>query len=93
MDIDFPELETLTFEVVEDTVGILRINRPDRMNSQTIRMFSEYGEAADGSVSPRNLDSSLTDRFASFEWDGVAGSGVFEFALSRSPQYAYRPSC
>jgi enoyl-CoA hydratase/carnithine racemase len=46
MDIDFPELETLTFEVVDGAIGILRINRPDRMNSQTIRMFSEYGEAA-----------------------------------------------
>jgi len=44
--VDFPDLETLTFEVVEDTIGVLRINRPDRMNSQTIRMFSEYGEAA-----------------------------------------------
>ncbi|MBZ5738407.1 enoyl-CoA hydratase/isomerase family protein [Nocardioides mangrovi] len=46
MDIDFPELETLTFEIAEEGVGVLRINRPDRMNSQTIRMFSEYGEAA-----------------------------------------------
>jgi enoyl-CoA hydratase/carnithine racemase len=46
MDIDFPELETLTFEVVDGEIGVLRINRPDRMNSQTIKMFSEYGEAA-----------------------------------------------
>ncbi|WP_051247572.1 enoyl-CoA hydratase/isomerase family protein [Nocardioides halotolerans] len=43
---NLPELETLTFEVVEDTIGILRINRPGRMNSQTVRMFHEYGEAA-----------------------------------------------
>lgn len=42
----FPELETLSFEVVDGGIGILRINRPDRMNSQTVRMFSEYGEAA-----------------------------------------------
>jgi enoyl-CoA hydratase/carnithine racemase len=42
----FPPLEQLTFEVVDGDIGVLRINRPDRMNSQTIRMFSEYGEAA-----------------------------------------------
>lgn len=49
--IDFPELETLTFEVLPGegnggAVGVLRINRPERMNSQTVHMFSEYGEAA-----------------------------------------------
>ncbi|WP_198020098.1 enoyl-CoA hydratase/isomerase family protein [Nocardioides sp. J54] len=46
VDIDFPELEELTFEVLPGDIGVLRINRPDRMNSQTFRMFSEYGEAA-----------------------------------------------
>lgn len=44
--IDFPDLEELTFEVHEENIGVLRINRPERMNSQTIRMFSEYGMAA-----------------------------------------------
>jgi enoyl-CoA hydratase/carnithine racemase len=44
--IDFPALETLTFEVLDGDIGVLRINRPDRMNSQTVTMFSEYGEAA-----------------------------------------------
>ncbi len=44
--IDFPALETLTFEVLDGDIGVLRINRPDRMNSQTAKMFSEYGEAA-----------------------------------------------
>src|SRR5215211_4346938 len=43
---DFPALETLTFEVLDGDIGVLRINRPDRMNSQTVQMFSEYGEAA-----------------------------------------------
>lgn len=43
---DFPELETLTFEVLEGAVGVLRVNRPDRMNSQTVRMFHEFGSAA-----------------------------------------------
>ncbi|KRF21281.1 enoyl-CoA hydratase [Nocardioides sp. Soil797] len=46
MTVDFPPLQELTFEVIEGDIGVLRINRPDRMNSQTIRMFSEYGEAA-----------------------------------------------
>jgi enoyl-CoA hydratase/carnithine racemase len=40
-----PDLQTLTFEL-EGDVGVLRINRPDRMNSQTVRMFHEYGIAA-----------------------------------------------
>ena len=46
VEIDLPVLETLTFEVLDGNVGVLRINRPDRMNSQTVTMFSEYGEAA-----------------------------------------------
>jgi len=43
---DLAALETLTFEVLDGSIGVLRINRPDRMNSQTVTMFSEYGEAA-----------------------------------------------
>lgn len=46
----------------------------------------------DGSVTQRTLDSSLTDRLASFDWEGTPGSGIFEFALSRSSSYAYRPN-
>ena len=46
----------------------------------------------DGSVTQRTLDSSLTDRLASFSWNGVAGSGIFEFALTRSSSYTYRPT-
>lgn len=42
MTIEFPDLETLTFEEVEPGIGILRINRPDRMNSQTVTMFHEH---------------------------------------------------
>ncbi|MET4165767.1 MULTISPECIES: enoyl-CoA hydratase/isomerase family protein [Gordonia] len=42
MTFEFPELETLTFEEPDPGVGVLRINRPDRMNSQTVRMFHEY---------------------------------------------------
>jgi len=45
-EIDFPVLETLTFEALDGDIGVLRINRPDRLNSQTVTMFSEYGNAA-----------------------------------------------
>jgi hypothetical protein len=44
----------------------------------------------DGSVNQRTLDSSLTDRLASFDWDGTPGLGIFEFALSRSSSYSYK---
>jgi hypothetical protein len=46
----------------------------------------------DGSVTPRTLDSSLTDRLAVFDWNGTPGSGIFEFAFSRSKSYTYRPT-
>jgi hypothetical protein len=46
----------------------------------------------DGSVSPRTLDSALTDRLASFTWEGTPGRGIFEFALTRSSSYTYRPT-
>ena len=41
-----PQLGTLSFEMLDDGVAVLRMNRPDRMNSQTVRMFAEYGIAA-----------------------------------------------
>jgi hypothetical protein len=46
----------------------------------------------DGTVSPRTLDTSLTDRLALFTCDGQTGIGIFEFALSRSRAYTYRPT-
>jgi hypothetical protein len=46
----------------------------------------------DGSVSQRTLDSSLTDRLCTFDWNGTRGVGVFEFALTRSESYGYRPT-
>jgi enoyl-CoA hydratase/carnithine racemase len=42
-DLELPELETLSLEILDGPVGVLRLNRPDRMNSQTVRMFHEYG--------------------------------------------------
>jgi hypothetical protein len=46
----------------------------------------------DGSVTPKTVDTSLTDRLAAFSWDGRPGIGIFEFALTRSSRYAYAPS-
>ena len=46
----------------------------------------------DGTVTQLTLDSSLTDRLATFDWDGTPGIGIFEFALTRSRSYAYRPT-
>lgn len=46
----------------------------------------------DGTVSPKTVDSALTDRLAKFTWDGNDGYGIFEFAHSRSSKYSYRPT-
>ena len=46
----------------------------------------------DGSVSPRTLDSALVDRQSTFSFGGEHGSGILEFAHSRSPRFSYRPS-
>jgi enoyl-CoA hydratase/carnithine racemase len=43
---DLPELLELELEVVDGDIVIMRINRPDRMNSQTARMFAEHGQVA-----------------------------------------------
>lgn len=46
----------------------------------------------DGSVSPRSLDSALTDCLCAFTLGDLRGTGIFEFALTRSSKYKYRPS-
>jgi enoyl-CoA hydratase/carnithine racemase len=43
---DLPEFETLGIEPLDGGLAVLRINRPQRMNSQTVRMFTEYNLAA-----------------------------------------------
>lgn len=40
------DLATLNFTVIDGRIGVLRMNRPDRMNSQTSEMFAEFGIAA-----------------------------------------------
>lgn len=42
-----PHLETLSLEVLDGDIVVLRINRPERMNSQTVRMFYEHNVVAD----------------------------------------------
>ncbi|MGW6356317.1 enoyl-CoA hydratase/isomerase family protein [Streptomyces sp. NPDC055092] len=44
--LQLPELDTLAVELIDNNIAVLRINRPDRMNSQTVRMFTEFGIAA-----------------------------------------------
>ncbi|MGJ5670566.1 hypothetical protein QLG13_22260 [Rhodococcus aetherivorans] len=57
------------------------------------RDFEEFDVyPLDGTAGPTTLDSALTDRCCTFEWNGQTGYGIFEFALSRSSSYAYRPS-
>jgi enoyl-CoA hydratase/carnithine racemase len=41
-----PELREIELDVVDGDIVIMRINRPDRMNSQTVRMFTEHGLVA-----------------------------------------------
>jgi enoyl-CoA hydratase/carnithine racemase len=43
---NLPELRTLAIEPLDGGVAVLRVNRPDRMNTQTVTMFGEYGTAA-----------------------------------------------
>jgi enoyl-CoA hydratase/carnithine racemase len=45
-DLDLPDLETLSLEVLDAGVAVLRMNRPERMNSQTVKMFTEYNTVA-----------------------------------------------
>jgi enoyl-CoA hydratase/carnithine racemase len=41
-----PELETLRLDVLPGKIVVLTINRPERMNSQTVQMFTEYNTVA-----------------------------------------------
>ena len=43
---NLPELRTLAIELLDGGIAVLRVNRPDRMNAQTVTMFAEYGIAA-----------------------------------------------
>jgi enoyl-CoA hydratase/carnithine racemase len=43
---NLPELRTLVIEPLDGSIAVLRVNRPDRMNAQTVTMFGEYGIAA-----------------------------------------------
>jgi hypothetical protein len=46
----------------------------------------------DGSIGPRDVDTPLTDRLATFRDGARTGSGIVEFAHSRSGSYRYRPT-
>ncbi len=82
-----PEFETLAIEVLDGGIAILRVNRPQRMNSQTVRMFHEFGEAAlalrDSGLRALVLTGSGTRAFyAGFDLDEIeviTQMGVREF--------------
>jgi len=42
MTIQLPELDTLRLEIIDGDIGVLTIDREDRMNSQTVAMFHEH---------------------------------------------------
>lgn len=44
--LDPPDLETVSLEALAGDIVVMRINRPDRMNSQTVRMFTEHNIVA-----------------------------------------------
>lgn len=46
LNFENPKMETLEIEELEGDIAVLRINRPDRMNSQTVKMFEEFNTAA-----------------------------------------------
>ena len=91
---DFPELQTLAFEVAEAGLGVLRINRPERMNSQTVRMFAEYGLAARTLRDSRLRALILTGAgerafcagFDLDEVDVITRMGFASFSSSRRPR-------
>jgi enoyl-CoA hydratase/carnithine racemase len=46
VDFESPQLRTLTLEEAEEGVLLLKINRPERMNSMTVEMFGEIRKVA-----------------------------------------------
>ncbi|WP_068396162.1 enoyl-CoA hydratase/isomerase family protein [Kribbia dieselivorans] len=42
-----PDLETLTLDILPGRIVVMTINRPERMNSNTVRMFAEFNVVAD----------------------------------------------
>ena len=41
-----PDLDTLTLELVDEAVVLMRLNRPHRMNAMTVAMFTEFNLVA-----------------------------------------------
>jgi len=47
LDFEALKVETLALEVLDGGVVLMKINRPDRMNSMTVKMFEELNAVAD----------------------------------------------
>ncbi|MDV6230621.1 enoyl-CoA hydratase/isomerase family protein [Rhodococcus cercidiphylli] len=83
----FPDLQTLTFEELDGGIGVLRIDRPDRMNSQTVQMFHDHLTAGralrDSGLRALILTGAGERAFsAGFDLDEISvitGMGVREF--------------
>jgi enoyl-CoA hydratase/carnithine racemase len=81
------ELETLSLEVLEGAVAVLRIDRPDRMNAQRLLSFYEHGAAAralrDSRVRALVLtgagDRAFSSGFDLEEIDQLTAMGTMEF--------------
>ncbi|TDO46845.1 hypothetical protein EV643_110228 [Kribbella sp. VKM Ac-2527] len=58
----------------------------------TVRGLESDVYPLDGTITPLTADTSLTDRLCEFNQDGTRGRGIFEFALTRSTSYTYRPT-
>lgn len=87
-DLQLPALNTLSFETqAEDGVVVLRLDRPDRMNSMTVEMFHEFNTAAlalrDTPVRALILagagDTTFCAGFDLDEIDVITAMGVQEF--------------
>ncbi|WP_066520667.1 enoyl-CoA hydratase/isomerase family protein [Curtobacterium ammoniigenes] len=84
---DDRELTTLRIEHHADGVAVLRLDRPDRRNAQTVRMFAEFGIAArqlSGSavralVITGTGDLAFSAGFDLGEIDVIAAMGVRDF--------------
>jgi len=64
--------------------------------SHRVPVHSEHVESdrypLDGTVTPRSLVTALTDRVCVFSTPELTGTGILEFAVTRSPDYRYRPT-
>lgn len=62
------------------------------LHGELVRLETDVYPLEDGTMTPLAAATSLTDRLCEFSWEGTQGTGILEFALTRSPSYVYRPT-